>query len=863
MDDLLREFLTETAESLEAVDRELVRFEQEPNDSKILDNIFRLVHTIKGTCGFLGLPRLGAITHAAETLLGNFRTGKAVTAEAVTLILASIDRVKALLDALEQSGAEPQGNDDDLIGELQALRSQSESHTPRVGSCDPSSDQPPGFSTDTVQLDTATGRLSGKQEATASGRSRAEQNGKPHEPGGAEDNSKASIRVHVSTLDRLMTMVSELVLTRNQLIEIGRRRADSEFKTPLQRLSKVTAELQEGVLKTRMQPIAIAWKRLPRLIRDLAAELGKPIDLEMHGSETELDRQVLDLIKDPLTHMVRNAADHGLETSAERIGAGKPERGTIRLCASHQGGHIIIDVSDDGRGLDIDRISARALHLGLASQIEIARMSEPEIQQFIFTPGFSTLANATSISGRGIGMDVVRANIDQIGGTVEVNSVPGRGTAFVMKIPLTLAIVSALILEAAGERFAIPQLSIRELVRMRPDSEPRIEYISSTPVVRLRDAVLPITDLGALLDLRHAESELRRNGCLIVMQVGGQAFGILADKILDSEEIVVKPLASRLRHIAMFSGSTILGDGSVILILDPGGLAHRFGLAPLVERSPPKAASADNENARKESLLIFRAGSPNAKAVPLPLISRLEEIEAKKIQTSNGRRVVLYRGQLMPLVPADPGLRARNSGMQPVLVCSDGSRAMGLMIDEIVDTAEERLDIALASASPGLIGSAVIRGEATEIIDVGHFLPLAFDDWQRWNERRAEEAARSILLVDDAVFFRGMLAPVLEAAGYDVTCAASGKAALAALGSGRRFDVIITDLDMPEMDGFDLAQAVSANPRSAGIPIIGLTSSLCTEVSDRGARAGLRDFVAKFDRRGLIAALQQQTLKCA
>jgi two-component system chemotaxis sensor kinase CheA len=833
MDDLLREFLTETAENLDAVDRELVRFEQEPNDTGILDNIFRLVHTIKGTCGFLGLPRLAALTHAAETLLGSFRSGRPVTAEAVSVILASIDRVKALLDALEQRGAEPDGDDRDLIGELQAVSNPHEKPAPTRG------------------------------PAPAS----AEPDSSIRHPAAKDKNAKPSIRVQVSTLDRLMTVVSELVLTRNQLVEIGRRRADSEFKTPLQRLSSITAELQEGVLQTRMQPISIAWKKLPRLVRDLATELGKPIELEMRGAETELDRHVLELIKDPLTHMVRNAADHGLEMPAERAAAGKPERGTIRLSASQQGGYIIIDVSDDGRGLDIDRIAGRALHLGLVTQADLARMSEADIQQFIFAPGFSTLANATTISGRGIGMDVVRANIDQIGGSIEVHSVRGHGSAFAIKIPLTLAIVSALIVEVAGERFAVPQLSIRELVRMRQDQEPRTEFVSHTPVVRLRDTVLPVADLSALLGLADNEKDLRRNGCLVVMQVGGHVFGILADSILDTEEIVVKPMASQLRHIAMFSGSTILGDGSVILILDPGGLAHAFGLAPGVERLVQKQAAAEELEACKESLLIFRAGTPGAKAVLLSLVSRLEEIEARKIQSSNGRRVALYRGHLMPLVPADPELRMRTCGMQPVLVLSDGRRVMGLMVDEIIDVVEERLDFALASARPGLVGSAVVRGEPTDVIDPAHFLPLAFDDWQRWNERRGDEARRPVLLVDDVAFFRGMLAPVLEAAGYAVTCVNSANAALAALGTGRHFEAIITDLDMPEMDGFAFAQAVRENPRSTSIPIIGLSSSFSAETSERGMRAGLCGLIAKFDRQGLIAALQQQEqerqLKCA
>jgi len=357
------------------------------------------------------------------------------------------------------------------------------------------------------------------------------------------------------------------VLTRNQLIEIVRRHQESEFKSPLQRLSQVTAELQEGVLKARMQPIGSAWQKLPRIVRDLSADLKKPIDLEMHGADTELDRQVLELIKDPLTHMVRNAADHGLESGPQRRAAGKPERGTIRLSACHEGRHILIELSDDGRGLDIERIGAKAVALGLTTEADIGKLTQAQVQRFIFAPGFSTAENITSVSGRGIGMDVVRANIDKIGGIIDVRSDRGRGTTFIIKIPLTLAIVSALIVEAAGDRFAIPQLAVLELVRVRGGSEPCIEHIKDSAVLRLRNKLLPLVELRALLAIGGGREPAADLGFVVVMQVGSQSFGLLVDGVSDTEEIVVKPMSSRLRRISVFGGNTILGDGSVILIL--------------------------------------------------------------------------------------------------------------------------------------------------------------------------------------------------------------------------------------------------------------------------------------------------------
>src|SRR5579885_3118418 len=780
MDDLLREFVTETNESLDVVDVELVRFEQEPNNAKILDNVFRLVHTIKGTCGFLGLPRLEALAHAAEALMGKFRDGAPATSEAVSVILASIDRIKSILDALARDQREPEGSDADLIGELERLCACT--GTPAAGTQGQRAKAPQAVE-GAVPLPAESAHAPSEHES-------AERSVKDEARGGNQ-----SIRVAVDTLDHLMDMVSELVLTRNQLLEIVRRHEESEFKAPLQRLSNVTAELQEGVMKTRMQPIGNAWQKLPRIVRDLAAELGKQIELEMHGAETELDRQVLDLIKDPLTHMVRNSADHGLETPAERRAAGKPECGRIRLSAYHEGGHIIIRIADDGRGLDTARIKAKAVAQGLATEAEIEKLSETQIHKFIFVPGFSTATKVTAVSGRGVGMDVVRNNIDQIGGTIDVKSVAGAGLEFTIKIPLTLAIVAALIVEAAGERFAIPQLSVVELVRARSGSEHRIERIKDTTVLRLRDKLLPVTRLSTLLGAKE-ERDLE-SGFIVVTQVGSQTFGIVVDGVFHTEEIVVKPLSSRLRHISMFSGNTILGDGAVIMIVDPNGVAQAFGgtvTSQMATDETDARRSAGDE--QKTSLLVFRAGSSQPKAVPLALITRLEEIDARKIELSNGRHMIQYRGQLMPLVTLSDSVRVKAEGAQPLLVFSDGSRSMALVVDDIVDIVEDHLDIQVGSDNPGVLGSAVIKGQATEIIDVGHFLPLAFADWFRRKESAQAVHPRTVLLVDDSPFFRNMLVPVLQAAGYQVSACGSGAEALALLREDGQFDVVITDIEM-------------------------------------------------------------------
>jgi two-component system chemotaxis sensor kinase CheA len=887
MDDLLREFLTETGESLDTVDNQLVRFEQDPNNAKILDNIFRLVHTIKGTCGFLGLPRLEALAHAGETLMGKFRDGMPVTGEAVSLILASIDRIKEILSRLEATEAEPEGNDKDLIVQLhqmveRGMQAMSAS-APPIAAAQVAVQgtlvrqtlerelRPGEVSLDELERafrETATEVATPAKPTAPAPRASSVKEAKPParklsaEPESPETDRIAnqSIRVNVDTLEHLMTMVSELVLTRNQLLEISRRNDDTEFKVPLQRLSNVTAELQEGVMKTRMQPIGNAWQKLPRIVRDLSGELNKQIELEMQGADTELDRQVLDLIKDPLTHMVRNSADHGLETPAERLAAGKSEQGTIRLSAYHEGGHIIICIADNGRGLNTERIKAKAVANGLVSEADLEKMTEAQIHKFIFAPGFSTAAAVTSVSGRGVGMDVVRTNIDQIGGTIDVKSVAGEGSSVTIKIPLTLAIVSALIVEAAGDRFAVPQLSVVELVRARANSEHRIERIKDTAVLRLRNKLLPLVHLKKLLGIDDGSSSDPENGFIVVTQVGSQTFGIVVDGVFHTEEIVVKPMSTKLRHIDMFSGNTILGDGAVIMIIDPNGIAKALGtsVAASHEIADDNAAIRASAAEQVTSLLVFRAGSSQPKAVPLALVTRLEEIATDKIELSNGRHMVQYRDQLMPLVQM-AGVGLKGSGAQPILVFADDGRSMGLVVDEIIDIVEERLNIEVASSSEGILGSAVIKGHATEVIDVGHFLPMAFADWFHRKEMRPSLNAQSVLLVDDSAFFRNMLAPVLKAAGYRVRVAPSAQEGLQALRSGQSFDVVLTDIEMPEMNGYEFAETIRADQHLSSMPIIALSSLVSPAAIERGRLAGFHDYVAKFDRPGLIAALKEQT----
>ena len=918
MDDLIGEFITETSESLAVLDLELVKLEQNPNDQAILGNIFRLVHTIKGTCGFLGLPRLESVAHAGENVLGKIRDGEiVVTPGAISLVLEAIDRIKGLIEHLAENSSEPQGEDQDLIRRLNKFAESNGAEgveaagaaaapapapkaaatiEPRLDGMFSPSEMKMVSSTNSDTLDelerafaAASSTLDGGLDFTkapdtylvadepAAAAAPAAPVAKPAiseqakekaikqgldtdaKEGGANV-ANQSIRVNLEVLESLMQMVSELVLTRNQLLQVVRHRDDRELKAPLQQLSQITSELQESVMKTRMQPIGNAWSKFPRLIRDLSMELHKKIELKMIGEATELDRQLLEMIKDPLTHMVRNSCDHGLEKPEDRAASGKPETGTVTLSAFHEGGHIIIEIKDDGRGLNIDKIKQKIVEKDLATDSELEQMSDEQIMQYIFKAGFSTAEKVTSVSGRGVGMDVVRTNIEKIGGTVSLSSAMGKGSTFHIKIPLTLAIVSVLLVETSGQRFAVPQLNVLELVRVGEESEYKVEVINQSAVLRLRDKLLPLMNLRDIMKLPtpEANSEVALDGYVAVLRIGATDFGLILDKIYDTEEIVVKPVSPVLGSIDIYSGNTILGDGSVIMILDPNGLAKCLGTREAGAKDEVSAAAAMLSKEKVASFLVFVAGEGAPKAVPLELVSRLEVIEATSVELSGHDHVVQYRGDLMRLKTL-PGMNVPKEGSFDVVVFTYDNRTIGLVVDSITDIVEAPLAIKLTANEEYCLGSIVISGKTTDVVDVGYLLKDLANDLNHLGNTVQRVSGVRVLLVEDSMFFRKLIVPFLANVGYEVASAATPHEALDIVAAKQgAFDVVITDIEMPEMDGFELAQQLRADPRMARIPIIAFTSTVNDIFKQRAAKVGMNGIILKTDREALLTEITNQ-----
>ncbi|MEA2698615.1 MAG: two-component system, chemotaxis family, sensor kinase CheA [Myxococcales bacterium] len=705
LDEIVAEFLSEARENLDVLDGELLALEGSAASSDTVASVFRRVHTIKGACGFMGFPRLEAVAHAAENLLSKLRDGELrPTAEMVTALLEMADTMRGILGRIEGGGDEGTADHAQLIARLVQLQS-ADADAARAPELSPA---PSTTATEPDELRVVS----------------------------AVD---GFVRVDVGLLDKLMNLVGELVLARNQVLQMAPRVADETFAATSQRLNHITTELQSSMMKTRMLPIATILDKLPRVVRDLGRVCGKQVRLQTEGRETELDKTIIEAVKDPLTHLIRNCVDHGIEPPADRQAQGKAAEGSLVIRAYHQSGQMNIEISDDGRGINLPAIRTKAVDRGLVTAEDAARMSDRELQALIFLPGFSTAAQVSNVSGRGVGMDVVKTNIEKIGGLVEVESRAGVGTTFRIKIPLTLAIIPALIVISDGDRFAIPQASLRELVRLEGTrARHGVELVQGAPVYRLRGQLLPLVYLGRALGLGDPPTGSDATVNIVVLEAENRLFGLVVDRIHDAEEIVVKPLAPALKSLGVFAGATIRGDGRVALILDVLELAKQANVTSVKPASRTSEAAAPlPAGPQPQTLLLFVTRDGRRMAVPLSSVARLEEFPPSMLERVAERHVVQYRGEILPLVEIGD-LIARRAGTHraadppaagdrvPVVVYSDGQRQVGLMVGQIVDVVEQLVPAASDEGAAGeMAGCLVIGQKVTQLVDLQRLVRLA------------------------------------------------------------------------------------------------------------------------------------------
>ena len=786
MDDIVKDFLIESHENLDRLDQELVQLESEPQSKGLLDSIFRTIHTIKGSCGFLGFTHLEKVAHIGESLLSKLREGQlTLSAEITNALLATVDAVRRMLAEIQATEKDGDNDYPELLDRMKALQEAALAATPEPSVAQQSTgpqplamaaeglrilEESPGSSAGSdadaktsAQFRPTTGKIGGvlvdrgcidvedlalalqEQERgdrrrlgeilVALGFCRLEDVAAPQQILEARGRNAGAetVRVGVDLLDVLVNRIGELVLARNQLLLAANAAPEGHLQAVSQRVSRIVTEVQGQVMKTRMQPIGTIWNKFPRTVRDLARSCGKEVELGMEGQDTELDRSILEAIKDPLTHLVRNAIDHGIEPPENRKKAGKAPGGRLDLRAFHEGGRVNLEIRDDGAGLNLARIRAKAIERGLITVEQSRSMSDHDVCNLIFLPGFSTAEKVTNVSGRGVGMDVVKTNVEKINGTIDVQSAMGGGTTVRITLPLTLAIVPALLVRCRSERFAIPQVSVQELVGLDSHVSGAIEHVQGVPVYRLRGNLLPLVYLDR--ELKLSAGELTGTGAtpsIVVLQSGSMQFGLVVDDILDTEEIVVKPLSSHLKGLDSYSGATIMGDGRVALVLDVMGLAHRARVASKAKDPtaavPSIAQAADTS---QHSLLIARHGAEGRVAIPLNLVARLEGFPASRIRHIGEQEVMEYRGQIIPLVRLSQVLPAatEDSSASPdsveLVIYRERGRTVALIVDCIVDIVDGDAAIDPLAARPGVVGSFIADNAITEMLDLPGILQAA------------------------------------------------------------------------------------------------------------------------------------------
>ncbi len=872
--EILDAFLEEAGEHLADIEQDLLLIEEKGKDvdEELVNKVFRAAHSIKGGAGFLGLDVVKTLSHKLENVLGMIRAGELVpTPEIIDTLLKGFDRLTGLIRNVEES------NTADVSENIAALEEITEENS---GAQD-SGDQKGKKKKKSPQGKAKKPPSRAPKDPSPPEKPKDSSPGlppeKPEKPAPPRHSGPSTLRVHVTLLDKLMNLAGELVLARNQLLQaVGREREDS-LEGVAQKMDLVTTELQETIMRTRMQPLGNLFNKFPRVVRDLAASLGKKVELRISGKDVDLDKSLIEGLSDPLTHIIRNSVDHGIEPPEERLAKGKPEKGIITLSAFHQSSQVIIRIEDDGRGIDEEKVLAKALEKGLVSQAQAGGMSRKEKLALIFHPGLSTAEKVTDVSGRGVGMDVVKSNLDKLRGQVDLESEPGKGTVLTIRLPLTLVIIPSLMVSSGGSKYALPLVAVRELLRIPPKKVPAmVKKVGEATVLHLRDEVLPLLSLTWVLSKEgpsnykmvppRAFSE-EKPANVAVLSSGDYKFGLLVDELHDTEEIVVKPLGKHLQGCFAYAGATILGNGKVSLILDPASLARVTGLSSVQEEiNRPKEETPALKEDHKVDLLVFRNTEKEIFAVPIDRVGRIDKVDPERVEEAAGKKIIQHRGKVLHVHTLAEF--TRSSPFEPkgkilVIVFYVEGKQVGLLANPPIDTVSlpVQRDAELSSL-PGIAGTAFLEGRTALVLDVMEMVSLLDLQWEKKEEptAAAAESPARILYAEDSDFFRASVKDFLVREGFLVEEARDGLDAWKILdkaGANHPFSLLLTDIEMPEMDGFELARRVREDPRFSGLPIIALTTMADEDCLARGREIGFDDYQLKMDKAKLLEAVKR------
>ncbi|MFZ5986438.1 MAG: hybrid sensor histidine kinase/response regulator [Bacillota bacterium] len=972
--EFIQEFVDEARTHVDNVEAGLIKIDDSEADNETINNLFRAVHSIKGTAGFFGLKNIVELSHSMENVLGELRNQSlSISRHIVDALLEANDCLKSMIEdvnnsentdirsysikllkilerneednkAANKSKDITSSSSDDKKGEMfnseanllnegirhghklykiqlslredldgnnitpiqffkniQSIGNIIESYTDiqNIDSLDeclntdivftflfttvlekkllPLAINVPEERILEIDINTDIGEFSKLvRDNSLPARSKEPDNLTDEEAKDIQRKNSQSmvledtIRVNVSLLNALLNLASEMVLGRNQLLRVleEHRKKIPGIDHILQNIDHITTELQEKIMQTRMQPVANVFNKFPRIIRDLSNKMGKEIELKLEGVEVELDKSIIEALGDPLTHLVRNAADHGLETPDKRELLGKPRTGTIELKAYHEGGYVNIDIKDNGAGINVEKLREKAVERGIISRADTETMGEQESLQLIFKPGFSTAEKVTDVSGRGVGMDVVKTNIEKLGGSIEIFTKVGEGTTIRLMLPLTLAIIPSLIVEVEGQKFALPQVNLQEIVRIKPDDKVRrIEFLHNSEVLRLRGKLLPIVHLSDVLGIEgasvhtpnHASNVIR----VLVLKIGSKRFGIAVDSIHESEEILVKPLPKFVKDCRCYSGVTIMGDGKTAMILDVEGIIEKAGLKfteTETENTKRGLEVSDEDTREQQSLLLFKCSGTETFAIDLPMVSRVEEIDSNLIEKIGDKEYIKFRGDTLRVIRPENYLPASsvdsNAKKLYVIIPKLVKYPIGIIIEKIYDTVQTSVKLKQDDLkAKGIIGSTIINNRIVLLINIYELFESADPDHYRVDENKRIGEKRTVLVAEDTPLFQRLEKDYLETAGFNVLMAPNGKEALQIL-QEKEVDLVISDIQMPEMDGLELIKKIREDKKLRSLPVIAVTSMAGDLQKKAGLDAGFDFYEFKLDRDKLLEKLE-------